>query len=256
MRVDVKFSESNNEFTPKFGEVHNISDGGYERGDAEGEQSEDDRFWDSYQDYGKRDNYYYGFSGVGWTDETFNPKYDIVPISGHYYMFSRSRITDLKAALERNGVVLDTSNIGYALSWFEQSEITVAPTLDLTRASFVIALNTAWKLKWVDRFILSSTMAQTFQSANSFRDCTALEHIIFEGVIRTNGFNMQWSPLDKESLISIINAVLESATITITLSLDAVNKAFETSEGAADGSTSAEWLALIATKPNCTVSLA
>lgn len=36
MKLDVKFSESNQSFDPKFGEVHNISDGGYERGYAEG----------------------------------------------------------------------------------------------------------------------------------------------------------------------------------------------------------------------------
>ena len=43
---------------------------------------------------------------------------------------------------------------------------------------------------------------------------------------------------------------------TITFSKTAVNKAFETSAGANDGSTSAEWLALVGTKPNWTISLA
>ena len=36
MKFDVKFSESNQSFKPQFGEVHNISDGGYERGYAKG----------------------------------------------------------------------------------------------------------------------------------------------------------------------------------------------------------------------------
>ena len=69
--------------------------------------------------------------------------------------------------------------------------------------------------------------------------------------------NMQWSPLSKDSIISIINA-LSTATsdLPITLSITAVNNAFETSPGAADGSTSEEWTALIATKPNWTISLA
>ena len=37
MRLNVKFKESRQSFNSKFGEVHNISDGGYERGYAEGE---------------------------------------------------------------------------------------------------------------------------------------------------------------------------------------------------------------------------
>ena len=36
MILNVKFSESNQSFNPQFGEIHNISDGGFERGYAEG----------------------------------------------------------------------------------------------------------------------------------------------------------------------------------------------------------------------------
>lgn len=36
MKIDVKFSEQTTSFNPDFGEVHNISDGGYERGYAAG----------------------------------------------------------------------------------------------------------------------------------------------------------------------------------------------------------------------------
>lgn len=35
-------------------------------------------FWDAYQEYGTRTFYSQGFSGYGWTDETFNPKYPII----------------------------------------------------------------------------------------------------------------------------------------------------------------------------------
>ena len=41
----------------------------------------------------------------------------------------------------------------------------------------------------------------------------------------------------------------------VSVKKDAVNIAFETSAGAGDGSTSAEWLALVATKTNWTISL-
>lgn len=36
MKLDVKFSESNQSFNSQFGSVQNISDGGYERGYAAG----------------------------------------------------------------------------------------------------------------------------------------------------------------------------------------------------------------------------
>lgn len=43
-----------------------------------GKQTEYERFWDSFQNYGKMVFYSNAFSGYGWTDETFKPKYPIV----------------------------------------------------------------------------------------------------------------------------------------------------------------------------------
>jgi hypothetical protein len=63
--------------------------------------------------------------------------------------------------------------------------------------------------------------------------------------------------LTKASITSAINGLNDSVTgKTVSFRLVAVNKAFETSEGANDGSTSAEWQSLVGTKPNWTISLA
>lgn len=43
----------------------------------DGRQYEYDLFWDSFQKSGSRTNYWYGFSGYGWTQENLNPKYKI-----------------------------------------------------------------------------------------------------------------------------------------------------------------------------------
>ena len=53
-------------------------------------------------------------------------------------------------------------------------------------------------------------------------------------------------------------AALSTTTtgLTVTFSKTAVDKAFETAEGANDGSTSPEWLALVATRPNWGIGLA
>ena len=43
-----------------------------------GKQTEYDRFWDSYQNYGKSTSYINSFAGTNWNDEVFKPKYPIV----------------------------------------------------------------------------------------------------------------------------------------------------------------------------------
>ena len=75
-----------------------------------GVKSEYDRFWDAFQQNGKKQSYAYSF--VDWYDEAFTPKYDIVPNSGGMTQcFYSTKITNLKALLEKQGVKLDTSNV-------------------------------------------------------------------------------------------------------------------------------------------------
>jgi hypothetical protein len=81
--------------------------------------------------------------------------------------------------------------------------------------------------------------------------------LTIEGTIGQNEFNTQRSPLNKNSITSVINALSKTKSgLTVTFSRNAVNKAFETAEGLADGSTSQAWLDLIAKRNNWTISLA
>ena len=282
MNFVVKFTESDEIFKSNFGEINAVSDGGFERGYeeglikgeeqgytkgyvegeqqgfTEGAKEEYDKFWDKFQDYGKRYVYTSSF-GRGWTDEIFKPKYDI-KLKGSiesYYIFQYSDIVNLKKCLEDADVKLDTSGISYALNLFANSKIEIAPQLDFTGASTIGAFNNASKLKWVDKVILSSIRAQSF-TTSVFSGCNVLEHCIFEGVIKAAGFNMQYCVLlDKESITSVINCLSnDTSNLTVTLSLQAINKAFETSEGTNDGSNSNEWTTLIGTKQNWTIALA
>ena len=82
-----------------------------------------------------------------------------------------------------------------------------------------------------------------------------LREIRFKGSIPCN-LKFPVSPLSKDSMLSVFSCL--SADVsgkTLTLNKEAVDKAFETSPGAADGSTSAEWLALVAEHSNWTISL-
>lgn len=134
----------------------------------------------------------------------------------------------------------------------------IAPEIDTSGAQAISYLfSGCTALKTIPKLSLKNIQNTSYNVSNAFTNCTALENITFEGEIIVSGMTLQYSKLlSKESIISLINAL--SATTTgrkVTLSKTAVNNAFETSEGAADGSTSAEWLELIATKSNWTISL-
>lgn len=90
----------------------------------------------------------------------------------------------------------------------------------------------------------------------AFDACYLLREVHFKGTL-SQSIRMRYSSnLSKDSINSLMACLSAEATgKTITLSQTAVNTAFETSEGAADGSTSAEWLALVEAHSNWTISL-
>lgn len=215
----------------------------------DGKQAQYDEFWDAFQDSGNRTNYNYGFTGGGWNDQTFKPKYDMV--SNHTIsMFQYSSITDLEARMRECGVTLDLSGAANCSSVFSSSRITVIPELTLGRGvTFTSTMfSECSRLHTIRKITLSDGFNVEFNT--TFTNCTALENIVFDGIIPKN-INMQWcTKLSKASITSIINALSTTATgQTVTLSATAVNNAFD------GGSTGDEWLNLIATKNNWTISL-
>jgi hypothetical protein len=84
-----------------------------------------------------------------------------------------------------------------------------------------------------------------------FNSTTRLENITIDGVIPQSIAFAQSTKLNKASIQSIISHLSDTASgMTLTLSKMAVNNAFE------GGSTGDEWLNLVSTKPNWTISLA
>ena len=215
-----------------------------------GKKSEYDKFWDSYQMNGKRTYYDAAFGSMNsayseggkiWTDDTFYPKYDIIA-KNVSNMFCRSEITNIKQRLIECGIswIDNATSLYYAFSHAKTSHI---PDLS----------NTA-KTNIQNAFRENENLVCTATSA--FNNTPNLEHVIFYGTIG-NSLSLNVSPkLDKASITSAINIL--STTIsgkTLTLSKSAVNNAFETAEGLADGTTSTEWATLIADKSNWTISL-
>ena len=219
-----------------------------------GKQAEYDAFWNTVQLNGNRTSYLYGFAGSTWKEANFKPKYDMY-VTNANYMFAYSAIKgDLVEYLEELGIVLDFSKNGGYNNTFQQTDFTrigvvefaINPTSPLTGTFMNSEL-----LETIELLKIADSGQQTFGS--TFNGCTALKHIKVTGKIGT-AFDIHYSPLDKESILSIANAVLDKA-FTIKFNLDAVNKAFETSEGANDGSTSTEWTNLWIDKPKVSISL-
>lgn len=220
-----------------------------------GKQAEYDEFWDSYLNI--KESYvawFYRFAGYGWNEYTFKPPCDIVVTGAATGMFMMSGIRDLKALCDKVGVVIDFSKATSFTQIFSDSYIDHVGIIDTRVANKLdYILYSATKMVTVDKIILKSDGSQTFK--NGFNNCTELKNITIEGKIAYS-IDFKYSPLSKDSILSVFNALSDAITgQTLTLKLSAVNTAFETSAGAADGSTSEEWATLIATKPNWTISL-
>lgn len=221
-----------------------------------GKKAQYDEFWDAVQENGKRVIYNRGFSGVSWNDKTFFPKYDIKPSYGIVGTFLEFGVTDLEARLRDCGIVLDTSDNANYSQTFASAKCTILPGIvfsgftSTTYATFqnCTALHTIRKIILKDGF--NATMSDTFNK------CTALENVVFDGVIPKNISLAQSVKLSKASITNIIEHLSTTASgQTATFSKTAVDTAFETTAGAGDGSTSAEWQSLITTKSNWTISL-
>lgn len=155
-------------------------DGSYNEGFEDGKKAEYDVFWDIFQQNGERTWYWGAFTGPGWTDEIFKPKYPIIAKGTCGYCFRNSKITNVL--------------------YFEYLDTTVTQT-------FYDALN----LKTIGCFKLTNGGNKFTQV---FANCKELENLTMEGVIGGNGFDVSASTkLTHDSLMSIIRALKDFSTL-------------------------------------------
>lgn len=140
-----------------------IADAVYDKG----KQSEYDAFWDKFQQSGNRISYAYGISGIGWTKETFKPKYDLIAKDSATFMFSTSAIKgNLGEILNDLGIRLDTTGCNAMSYMFRNSQFTALPTIDCracANISYIFANMTY--LTTIEKWILPTTSSQNFASA-------------------------------------------------------------------------------------------
>ena len=168
-----------------------------------GKQAEYNDFWDVYQQNGKRTDYNQAFGNLGWTNETFNPKYDLI-CSASSGMFAYAGITNnLKQLLIDKGIILDTSKSSNASYMFRNSKLTHLPFLDLSNAGYLGA-TFAYS---PDLTELSIKVNENATFPNCFDYDTSLTDVTVSGTIG-NEIRFTQSPLlSSESVQSIIDAL-------------------------------------------------
>lgn len=243
MSLDTEIASQNELLTQIEAALATKASGNYETGVAAGKQELYDAFWDMYQQNGTLKDYNRAFARGRFTDSLFKPKYDLVPDEA-VCMFMYAELTNLTQLLKDAGVVLDTSQARYLSQMFQYSTITHIPTIDATAVTNGLSstFQLSRQLVEIEKIIVKESL--TFSNAFTFLD--ALEEIRFEGVIASDIDFKHSSKLSKASIQNIISCM--STTVsgkTLTLKKDAVNKAFETSTGANNGSSSTEWNLLI-----------
>ena len=220
-----------------------------------GKQAEYDAFWNAFM-FTHVGNYQYRFAGQGWTDVSFNPPENLTITTNNNpnYMFRLSCINDLKGILESKNAKIDFSNATSFGEVFAYSNISRIPELNVPSVStFYYSFAYARSLKSIDKLILNNNGTQTF--TNTFTTADKLEDITIEGVIG-NSISFSSSPLIKDSIISVVNALSSTASgKTLTLKKTAVNTAFGIDvDDATTWGEGTEFYALRYTKDNWTFS--
>ena len=202
-------------------------DNGYNEGLEAGKKAQYDAFWDGYQENGSRTHYGGAFAGTAWDDGRFRPKYPIKPVNADY-MFAFSKITDLPAALEAAGVTLDISNTIQGIHLFREAATKRIGMLDFSKfdtTSFNAHFNGCTNLETIEKIILSD-MFKSY-STDTFRKCSALKNIAFEGHINASITFADCLLLTNASVQSIVDALkdLTGATAqTLTFHADVGGK--------------------------------
>lgn len=209
-----------------------------------GKKSEYDAFWDMFQNYGNRGDY--GSAFQDWSAEYIRPKRKVVPTgvnstsSTFYACFNLKKIEAAYFDFSQKPKGTN-NNAAYYYTFSGCKKLEEIEDIGLVaQYGYIHTFAACYKLHTIAKIGVDENTRFT----SAFNQASALENLTIEGTIGQNGLNLQWSTkLSKASILSVLNALSPTTSgLTVTLSLAAVNKAFETSEGANDGSDSQEFL--------------
>lgn len=222
-------------------------DEGYSEGETagieQGKQAGEDAMWDLVQNYGNRTDYRYFIFYSGFTH--LDPKWAAKPIYADSIMGNNDKLETVnweKFDLTATSTLYNAFGFCYRLTEVDTDLCLVNGT--------ATALNSIFRNCYALQRVKKITAYPEAVWKQSFDNCTALTHIIFDGTIGANGLNLQWSTkLDKESIDSIINALSDTTMgLSITLSKTAVDAI-----SAAEKEDYGDYLSGL--KPNWTINL-
>ena len=205
----------------------------YERGLAEGQEAEWNRFWDLYQINGNRSRYIYAFAGTGWGQNgLLPPKYPITLEAGtttQHSMFACFNCwgTD-RYDLTEVCKMLDCSK-ATVLRQMCANACAENITLDLSSCTNATEMfSCALGGGNIDKVYLKVTEKLTTTS-NMFQSCANLVTLIFteDSVINAALAFSSSSLLSSESVDSIINALKDrtgTSTLKLTVHKDVYNR--------------------------------
>ena len=179
-----------------------------------------DTFWDAYQNNGKRKHFMNAFSGTGWTEVSFKPKYDLIIENGSSTFHMAAINGSLIKILDDLGVRFDTSGNKRFESMFSYSSFTEIPAIDLSQATHITQLFTGCQnLKNISVTNYPSTLAHS----SAFSNLPALTNLSITGTIAKN-FAVAGSPLlTDESVQGILDCLADltgGTAQTLTLHAD------------------------------------
>lgn len=225
----------------------------YDDGYEDGKQAERNAFWDAVLTDASMGRAQELFAGYGWNDATFYPTKDIIPRGNTSRLFFLNQVTNLKQRLINCGVVLSLASCTNIANLFTYSATAELPEISTVGANAINQTFTECSnLITIDKLVLRNDGLQTFSVP--FFNTKNIENITIEGVIGQNGFDLSpCTKLSRASITSVMNA-LDTNTYdesrSVTFSKAAVDKAFEETEGANNGSDSTEWNILYANAYN------
>lgn len=212
-------------------------------------QAED--FWNGYQAMGSRTDYRWACINSNFIVDregkarwNFTPKYDVKVNVGNamFRCFNNNSsggigyediYVDLPQHFENLGVKFDTSNLTDAGTMFYNAQgIKRIPVINLSKC--IVANTTANFIGQMARTVTIDGIISSENTAwgsNSFVSGTPLNHCIFSGVIGKSFYISNAKNLDYESLLSIIDCLIDNVdtgtTLTLTLGSTLIAKLSE-----------------------------
>ena len=263
-------------FTTVAENLPRVKEQGRVEGYEAGKKAEYDTFWDALQGYGNRASYDGVFTNYNtytisikhgaWNETNFKPKYPIAPKTSGTPPFSGLEIENFKEHCEKNGIIIDLSQITSLSNFYRQLLTEYLPDMNVPNATSINScfygdnplkespniLNGGLIENYGSCYYNCSSMTRiprlwatsvTTYSSAFWNDKALIDIDIIEGEIKVSiGFNH--SPLSVASLKNIVKHLKDYAnteyTHTYTLTVKA--SAWEGLESAGYDDEDYEWI--------------